>query len=39
MKSLPRSNSASFFPVFIDQTLVANVFVAANIVPRLLKTS
>jgi hypothetical protein len=39
MKSLPRSNSASFFPVFIDQTLVENVFVAASIVPRLLKTS
>lgn len=39
MKSLPRSNSASFFPVFIDQTMVENRFVAPSIVPRLLKTS
>jgi hypothetical protein len=39
MKSFPRSNSASFFPVFIDQTMVENRFVVASMVPRLLKTS
>jgi len=38
MKSLPRLNSASFFPAFIDQTMVENRFVVASIVPRLLKT-
>jgi len=39
MKSVPRSNSASFFPVFIDQTIVEYRFVVASIVPRRLKTS
>jgi len=39
MKSLPRSNSASFFPVFIDQTMVENRFVVASMVPRLLKAT
>jgi hypothetical protein len=37
-KSLPRSNSASFFPDFIDQTMDENRFVVASIVPRLLNT-
>ena len=37
-KSLPTLNSASFFPVFIDQTIDENRFVVASIVPRLLNT-
>lgn len=38
LKSMPRPNSESFLPVFIDQTMVENMFVVASIVPRLLKT-
>ena len=37
-KSLPRSNSASFLPVFIDQRMDEKRFVVASIVPRLLNT-
>jgi hypothetical protein len=39
MKSVPRSNSASFFPVFIDHTMVEYRLVVASMVPRLLNAS
>jgi hypothetical protein len=38
-KSVPTGNSASFFPVFIDQTMDENRLLVASIVPRLLNTS